>query len=338
MDGGGGGAVHRINYLWTRIPRATNAEKTMVPVTTGAFLAQLMSLTTVQLNQWIRECQTLACGGETLERLPPLDRSAVAVNIQTLAGTCPASGAIAAKFPLMSVIKPFLLLYMLHQSSDQDVFNHVGQCPSDYPYNSVLQLELDQGFPRNPMINSGAIRLAANLKGATPLQACDRLAQWLNHQAGCHLSLDRQILHQVHSHPNWQNRSLARLLELAGHIQDGEGALEIYNCICCLSGTVTDLAQLGLLLAGGQPQIQTRYRQIVNTLMFSCGLYERSADYAIDIGLPIKSGVSGAMVGIVPGQGAIASYSPPLDASGNSVFGLCLLRKLSQELHLSPLM
>ncbi|MDG2990071.1 glutaminase [Candidatus Synechococcus calcipolaris G9] len=313
------------------------SEKAVVPVNVGASLVQLTSLTTVQLNPWIQECQALASGGETLERLPPPDRGAVAVNIQTLAGSVHSWGAIAATFPLMSVIKPFLLLYMLHQSSVEDVFSHVGRFPSERPYNSVLQLELDQGFPRNPMINSGAIRLAANLEGKTPRHACDRLAQWLNDQAGCHLSLDRQILHQVHCHPNWQNRALARLLELAGHIQDGEMALEIYNCICCLRGTVTDLARLGLLLAGGQPQIQTRHRQVVNALMFSCGLYERSADYAIDIGLPIKSGVSGAMVGIVPGQGAIASYSPPLDASGNSVFGLCFLRRLSQELQLSPL-
>lgn len=302
----------------------------------GNLLERLASLTTLQLNTWVQECQTTASGGKTLERLPPPDRGAVAIAIQTLKGAHHTCGAIAAKFPLMSVIKPFLLLYRLHESSEQEVFSHVGQFPSERPYNSVLQLELDQGFPRNPMLNSGAIRLAANLEGETPLHACDRLAQWLNHQAGCSLSLDHHILHQVHCHPNWQNRSLVRLLELAEHLHDGEKALHTYNCICCLSGTVTDLVKLGCLLAGSQPRIKPRYRQIVNALMLSCGLYERSAEYALDIGLPIKSGVSGAMVGIVPGQGAIASYSPPLDASGNSVFGLCLLQKLSQELHLSP--
>jgi glutaminase len=96
-----------------------------------------------------------------------------------------------------------------------------------------------------------------------------------------------------------------------------------------------DLARLGLLLALPQPQIARSHQRAVNALMLTCGLYEASGHYAVRIGLPIKSGVSGALVSVVPGEGAIACYSPTLDTTGNPVAGLVLLEQLAQALNLS---
>jgi glutaminase len=114
-----------------------------------------------------------------------------------------------------------------------------------------------------------------------------------------------------------------------------ERVLDTYNHLCCLAGTVQELAQLGLLLSRTASAIQRHTQQIVNALMLTCGLYEASGEVAVRIGLPIKSGVSGGLLAIVPRQGAIAIYSPAINAAGNSVAGLFLLEKIVHHLDLS---
>ncbi|MFM6754612.1 MAG: glutaminase, partial [Dolichospermum sp.] len=120
-----------------------------------------------------------------------------------------------------------------------------------------------------------------------------------------------------------------------GNVNNIQFALDVYEQICCISGTVQDLAKLGKILACESDFISNYNRQIVNAVMLTCGLYEASAEYSIKIGLPMKSGISGGLVTIVPNQGAIASYSPALDHAGNSVAGLALMASLSQNLQLS---
>ncbi|XFA74129.1 glutaminase [Thermosynechococcaceae cyanobacterium Okahandja] len=292
-------------------------------------VAGLQQLSADQVYDWIRQVQL---GGQPLSRLPQKDAEAFAFALLTHGHTL-TLGSGALTFPLMSVIKPFLLLYALSHW-DQQVWEWVGQRPSEYPYNSVLQLALDQGWPRNPMINSGAIALAGRLAAVGGVAA---FQEWLNGCAGTALTVDTTVLAAVYRHPNWHNRSLAHYLADSGRVADAMAALDSYNQICCLQGTIQDVARLGLLLACPHPQICDRHRHVVNTLMLMCGLYEDSPRYALDIGLPMKSGVSGLILAVVPQQGAIACYSPPLDASGNSVLGLHLLQRISHHLRLSPL-
>jgi glutaminase len=111
--------------------------------------------------------------------------------------------------------------------------------------------------------------------------------------------------------------------------------LDTYQQICCFSVTVQDLATLGLVLACPHESLSPTYQRMVNALMLTCGLYEDSAQYAVQIGLPIKSGVSGGLLAIIPGEGAIACYSPPLDPAGNSTRGIALLKQLADVLNLS---
>ncbi len=292
-------------------------------------VAYLRQLNSEQIYGWLTQAHL---EGKPLQRLPRADAEAFALEILTHDHTL-TLGSRALTFPLMSVIKPFLLLYALHHW-DQQVWEWVGRRPSEYPYNSVLQLTLDQGWPRNPMINSGAIALASHLAEVGGVAA---FQDWLNACAGTHLRVDTTVLAAVYRHPNWHNRSLAYYLAESGRIGDAMAALDAYNQICCLGGTIHDVARLGLLLASPHPDVSDRHRHVVNTLMLMCGLYEDSPRYALEIGLPMKSGVSGLILAVVPRQGAIACYSPSLDASGNSVLGLHLLQCISRHLSVSPL-
>ena len=256
------------------------------------------------------------------------------VHLLTITGQAIQVGDRPLPFALMSVMKPFILLYALEQVGAESVLRSVGIQPSDHAYNSLAQLEADRGFPRNPMINSGAIALCSRLPGATPHERCHRLCQWLNDQAQTRLTLDETILASVRDRPNEQNQAIARYLDVTDHLATSAAeALDLYEQLCCLSGTVSDLAQLGLLLVAGA--IAPRHRQLVTALMMTCGLYQYSGRFAVEVGLPAKSGVSGAVLALVPRQGAIACYSPPLDAIGNSAASIWFLRQLAAQADLN---
>lgn len=299
----------------------------------------LASLTQTQLETWSDYASQQSIKGQLVDRIPLLAKANpnwFATHICCgVAQTTYSLGDSHWAFPLMSVIKPFMLLYLLEQVGVETVFRWVGMRPSDAPFNSLEQLVADSGQPRNPMINSGAIALADKLPGQNAIDRCHQLGQWLNQRTGSQLKLDQAMLTSVRMVGRGPNQAIAYYLADAGRLDQLDIALDTYEQICCLSGQVADLAQLGELLAYERGSVALSHRRIVNTLMLTCGLYETSAELAVRIGLPMKSGISGALLAVVPGQGAIACYSPALDPVGNSIAGLAFVETLSQALQLS---
>ncbi|MBC7972531.1 MAG: glutaminase A [Verrucomicrobia bacterium] len=304
----------------------------------SASSTRLATLTQPQLESWVAQATVYAHTGRLPDYIPLLaqvNAQVVAVSIRLVGGGGYGAGRIAQPFALMSVVKPLLLLFLLEQAGWDAVFDRVGIDPSEQAFHSLAQLNVDRGFPRNPMLNSGAIALASMLPGTNGADRCEALRRWLNQASGSQFVLDEFMLASVRSLRNEANRAIADVLLRAGYIDSVETVLDTYNHICCLSGTVVDLAQVGLLLAQPSEKLQPRHQRTVNALMLTCGLYEASGRFAVRIGLPTKSGVSGALLSIVPGQGTIACYSPTLDATGNSIAGLFLLEQLTQALNLS---
>ncbi|ARI82699.1 glutaminase [Microcystis aeruginosa] len=287
---------------------------------------RLARLRVEDIQAWIGEVHLLDRKGQTPYYIPVLNRvnpDVFALQIHCLEGEILSWGDETVTFPLMSVIKPFLLLYLLNHLGEDAVFRRVGKQASSYPFNSLTQLQEDSGFPRNPLINSGAITLADLLGGETPESRCENLLLWLNKMGNCQLFLDRSVLESVHSYPNVHNQALSLELEKNGYISHRYLALETYNRICCLSGKIADLANLGKLI------LAAPFSEIILEIMTNCGLYEASEKFAIEVGFPTKSGVSGALLSILSDEGVIACYSPLLNEQGNSVLGLDLLTKLS---------
>jgi glutaminase len=300
---------------------------------------RLAAIQPEQLNLWTIQAKQKAKIGQLPSYIPLLqqvDPDELAVGVigldgqRLLAGKSDWSELTLRErtFPLMSVIKPFLLLYLLSYLGSQTVFQRVGKEASQYPFNSLTQLLSDRGFPRNPMINSGAIALASLLPGQNAAFRCENLRSWLNKHAKSQLFPSQSALDSVFSLSNYKNQALAEEMAARGYIENATIALETYNHICCLSGTIVDLARLGLLLIDS-----FSFSQIVREIMATCGLYEASKEFFKRVGFPTKSGVSGAILSIVPNQGAIAIYSPPLDEQGNSVAGLFLLEQIAEQLN-----
>ncbi|NES68115.1 MAG: glutaminase A [Okeania sp. SIO2D1] len=298
----------------------------------------MLAIEKQQLAAWVETGLTKTKLGNLPTYIPSLaevNPKNFAIVLQSIENQIISLGHVDINLPLMSAIKPFLLLYLLCEFGSDFVFKRVGIESSEKPFNSLEQLEVDGGWPRNPMINSGAIALSSLLPGNTAQERCENFCSWLNKYGKCQLFLDTNILASVGSLPNHNNQVIAAKLVEAGYIQDSKIALDTYNQICCLSGTIFDFANLGMLLVKYPNSEWKKHCCTVKALMTTCGLYEASSCYAVKIGIPIKSSVSGIVLGIVPSAGIIVCYSPPLDKQGNSVVGLFLLELISQNLNLS---
>lgn len=267
------------------------------------------------LQLWLELARQETGKGKLPSYIPLLSQvnpRAIAIAIQHINGEYLSAGETELTFPLMSVVKPFLLLYLLENLGQEQVFALVNRQATSQPFNSI-----PDGKPHNPMLNAGAIAIASLLTSYKTLQ------NWLNQQSGAQLTLDSEMLASVRSMPNRRNLEIAAKLQSLNIITNPEQALAIYEEICCLRANIHDLAKIGSLLTQQSPSIS-----IVLEIMTDCGMYAASAEFAAMIGLPSKSSVSGALLSIVPDQMAIACYSPALDAIGNSVVGVFLLNKL----------
>jgi len=294
-------------------------------------------LDTVDLSTWVALAKTKTNCGRVVERIPRLavaDTAWFAVHICCKSGKFYSEGDTNCVFPLMSVIKPFTFLYLLEHMGMEKVLSWVGVKPSDAPFNSLEQLVADGGYPRNPMINSGAITLADKLLGEDADYSTRSFCEWLNQLAGSQIQLDESMLASVRLSRSPANQAIANYLAEKGYLGNLDVALDTYEQICCLSGTVEDLALLGKLLALESSSISPQHQQLVNSVMLSCGLYQASAEYADKIGLPMKSGIGGGLLAVVPKEGAIACYSPALDRIGNPVGAIAFVEVLSRSLGL----
>ena len=246
------------------------------------------------------------------------------------------AGNDSTTFTLMSAIKPFLLLHLLQTRGADEVASWVDDFQSSRPYWSLDELCEDRGRPRNAMLNSGAMLLASKLQESHPLEQLALFVEWLN--ALCpavKLSVDEACLAEMLAPgADPHNLALARELAAGGRVADAERTFEIYFRLCCLSGTIKDMALLGLALSCSLSPNRDR---VLRTRM-KCGLYEASADWFAETGLAAKSGVSGVIFGIWPGEGCLAACGGWLDQCGNPIVPKLILERASRMLPPAPLM
>ncbi len=238
-------------------------------------------------------------------------------------------------FSIQSISKLFGLTLAFHLQGDS-IWQHVGREPSGNPFNSLVQLEREQGKPRNPFINAGALVVTDML--------CTRYAKAEN----ALLEFIRKLAHnnEIHYDPKvaiserntaHRNAAMAHFMKSFGNLANSvDDVLDAYCKHCAIKMSCVDLARAVAFLAnhGVNPWSQEKIldpssTKRINALMLTCGTYDAAGDFAFRVGLPAKSGVGGGIVALVPGECGICVWSPALEESGNSHAGSIALEMLT---------
>ncbi len=283
-----------------------------------------------------------APSGEVAHYIPELarvDPALVALVAQPLDGEAAAVGDCDQPFTLQSVSKPFALACV--QAAGVDPYTRMTAEPSGDAFHSIMRLEEERGRPRNPLINAGAIAVSGLLPGAT---ANEKIAGFLAFLGRCGApgGVIDDAVYQSERRTGYRNRALANYMKHFGILDDPELAVDAYFRQCATRVTARSLARIGLFLANdgcdplsGERVVDAATCRRLLAVMSTCGLYDEVGRFALEVGLPAKSGVSGAILAIVPGRMSLVAYGPALGPRGNSVAGMCMLRLLSERLDLS---
>ena len=279
-----------------------------------------------------------------IPQLAEADPDACAVSVVSVRGRSVEVGDVAERFSIQSVSKPFVLALACDALGADSTRDRLGANATGMPFNSVMAVELNEQRTMNPMVNAGAIAATSLLVdvGGDGEAAWALVQEGLSRFAGRALAVDEDV-YACESRTNLRNHGIAHLLHSYGNVHgDPDVATDVYTRQCSLSVDTHDLAVMAATLADGGVNPVTRERVVrestcakVLAVMATAGLYERSGDWLWDIGLPGKSGVSGAIVTVSPGKGGLATWSPRLDEAGNSVRGQMITRRLSIELGLN---
>lgn len=212
--------------------------------------------------------------------------------------------------------------------------------PSGDVFNSI-SLEPGTGRPLNPMINAGAIAIASMVPGETALSRQRRLLHGFSSFAGRQLGIDETV-YQSESDTGHRNRAIGHMLRNFDILTEApEPTIELYFQQCSISVTCRDLGVMAATLANsginpltGKQAVRGEYVADMLSVMNSCGMYDWAGEWIYKVGMPAKSGVSGGILAVLPGQLGIGVFSPRLDSHGNSVRGIKVCEALSQRLDL----
>ena len=249
-------------------------------------------------------------------------------------------GDAGQAFTIQSISKPLSYGLALEQQGEAAVLARIGVEPSGDAFNAI-SLHPHTGTPLNPLINAGAIATCGLVPGQTAAEKIAAILDTFSRYAGRQLDVDERI-YRSESETGHRNRAIGWMLRNFGVLeQDPTATLEAYFKQCAIRVTCRDLALMGATLANGGVNPVTGVRAIpqayvsnVLSVMATCGMYDASGEWMYRTGMPAKSGVGGGILAVQPGRLAIAVFSPPLDAQGNSVRGVAVCREMASELGL----
>lgn len=307
----------------------------------------------LDLDQVLREvadsARPFAEKGEVADYIGPLasvDPGCFGLAAVELDGTEHVHGDVDQVLPIQSISKVFTLVLAMQKAHAaegvrKELWSRVGVEPSGDPFNSLVQLEHEQGIPRNPMINAGALVVHDVL-----LDHCDdprrAMLDLMATLAGEEVGIDDEVL-AAEGEPGTRNHAIGNLMAAFGNLTHSvDEVIGNYIHACAVSMTTRQLARATRFLANdgiepdsGERILPAALARRVSALMLTCGTYDSAGEFAFDVGLPCKSGVAGAIIASVPDRMGICVWSPPLEDQGNSVAGHQALHELAERLELS---
>lgn len=276
--------------------------------------------------------------GEIANYIPELakvDENKFGIYLLTSKGNSYGFGDIDEKFSIQSIAKVFSLTLAYHKLGAK-LWERVGVEPSGDPFNSLVQLEYENGIPRNPFINSGALVI------------CDILFDVFENPKVEILNFIRKISKNNNINYNlkvaksekdngYKNAAHINLMKSFGNIKNNiEEVLDFYFHLCSIEMTCKELSQAFLFFANGcriddEQILSLSKSKRLNALMLTCGFYDEAGEFSFLVGLPGKSGVGGGIAAIFPGEYAVAVWSPKLNKKGNSYLGMKALELLTSK-------
>ncbi|MGL4655951.1 MAG: glutaminase A [Sarcina sp.] len=247
------------------------------------------------------------------------------------------------KFAIESTSKVLTLALAIIDNGLDVVFDKIGTEPTHFAFNSILNMEIrESSKPTNPFINAGAIAVTSLIKGVSVEERVDRILKFMRKLANNDDIYVNTELFLSEKETGNINRSLAYYMEGHDMIEgDVTDILDVYFQQCSIEITAMDLARMGSVFANkgiipwsGEKILEPEVAAMIKGLMTTCGLYDESGSFAVNIGIPSKSGVGGGIMAIVPNKMGIGIFGPALSVAGNSVAGMGILKDLSKELKL----
>jgi glutaminase len=268
-----------------------------------------------------------------IPELARVDPAAFGLAVALVDGPVVTAGDAETPFSIQSVSKVFTLTLALGLVGDR-LWRRVGREPSGNPFNSIVQLEHEQGVPRNPFVNAGAIVVTdVILSGHQPREALGEILRFLRFVAEDETIVIDRAVAESEKRTGFRNAALANYMKSFARLENPvDFILGVYFHHCAIAMSARQLAMAGRYLAAagrnpatGMSVVSPERARRINALMLTCGHYDGSGDFAFRVGLPGKSGVGGGVLAIAPGKASIAVWSPGLDANGNSHLGAIAL-------------
>lgn len=278
--------------------------------------------------------------GAPADYIPELgkaDPSWFGIAMATTDGQVYGIGDVEQPFTIQSVSKPFMYGSALREHGQDYVLARVGVEPTGEAFNSIL-LDAKNNRPFNPMVNAGAIAVAGLMQGESREARRANMLGLFGQFAGRPVAIDEAVFRSEDA-TGHRNRAIAYMMLNSGMIRDDvPEILDLYFRQCSVLVTAQDLALMAATLANdgvhpktGERVLEPGHVRDVLTVMSTCGMYDYAGQWAFEVGMPAKSGVSGAIIAVIPGQVGIGVFSPPVDSYGNSVRGVRVCQRLSRE-------
>ncbi|MDY7891399.1 glutaminase B [Aeromonas caviae] len=301
-----------------------------------------MVLSSELLAGILEEVRPLLGQGKVADYIPalaqvPADRLGIAVC--TVEGELFTAGDAFEPFSIQSISKAPSLTLALTLYQEEEIWARVGKEPSGQPFNSLVQLEFEQGIPRNPFINAGALVVSDLLE--TRLTAPrQRTLELVRRLCGNPAIMADQVVARSEYQHSARNAAIAYLMKAYGNFENEvDKVLQSYFNACAIRMSCVDLARAfvylanrGVPLGESTPLLPARTTKQVNALLATCGLYDEAGDFAYRVGMPGKSGVGGGIMALIPGELSICVWSPELNKAGNSLAGTAALELLAERL------
>ena len=281
--------------------------------------------------------------GAVADYIPELgkaDPNQLGICIYLIQGEKIELGDYKTRFTIQSVSKIISLCVALELFGPEKLFEKIGAEPSGEAFNSLVELDLNSNKPYNPLINSGALAVAGMLIEEVSFHDMLRFSKELCDDN--EIVMNKTVYESEMSTCS-RNRAIAYLLESKNIIEsDVEDALRFYTKMCSLDVTAESLANFANRIANdgvgnitGKRYLSSETVRIVKTLMPTCGMYDGSGTYAVEVGIPTKSGVGGGLLAVSDKRAGIGVFGPALDPKGNSIAGCRLLKEIASKLRLS---